>query len=626
MNPGLSMNILKNSGAFVVMLLHFRVEPAFMQMKRFLITTADERSWKFDRPVLFLGEWCRLYGRKHIWKTMDAIMARPYGLEESQQKQNLTYVHALADQLLSELATALNDFHHTRHGLRYWHVVLGHWLQRYVATIFNRYHALEQALNEHEVDGTVVLSSPGYHLATNDSISLIYASYDPLWNHTLYSRVLSFFEVENLEVISDGIHELHGYIPETTKPDLDFRRRIQNALFGILTKLSREKDAFIINSYLPFIEDKWLQLSLGQIPQVWKSPKVINSSYSHETRQKFSIDLAEHKGFELFVRLQIGEMIPTCYLEGYGLLVEQANALPWPSRPKFIFTSNNFDTDEVFKVWAASMVEQAVPYFTGQHGSNYGTFLGSQNWPEVVTSDRFFTWGWANGSTKNVPAFVFNTAGRRPQPKAPQGGLLLVELIVTPRILAEDSYFNYGEYQEDQFRFVEALPKCIQQQLTVRLNCLYKKFQWGDEQRWKDRSKNTRLDSGVCNIRDAIADSRLVVFSYDSTGLLECLAMNIPTMCFWQGGLDHLLPCAKPYYELLRKTGILADTPGQAAEMISLRWDNVNEWWESDDVQGARKAFCEQYARVEKNPVKTLKKLLMTHAVLVKESQASACN
>ena len=52
-----------------------------MQKKsRFLITTSDERTWKFDRPVIFLGEWCRLHNRRHLWESMDAIVAAPYGL------------------------------------------------------------------------------------------------------------------------------------------------------------------------------------------------------------------------------------------------------------------------------------------------------------------------------------------------------------------------------------------------------------------------------------------------------------------------------------------------------------------------------------------------------------------
>lgn len=53
--------------------------------QRYLITTADERTWKFDRPVIFLGEWCRIYDRKHIWQGMDAIVAAPYGLTQSKK-------------------------------------------------------------------------------------------------------------------------------------------------------------------------------------------------------------------------------------------------------------------------------------------------------------------------------------------------------------------------------------------------------------------------------------------------------------------------------------------------------------------------------------------------------------
>ena len=48
--------------------------------KKYLITTADETTWIFDQPVIFLGEWCRLYNRKHIWEAMDAVVAKPYGL------------------------------------------------------------------------------------------------------------------------------------------------------------------------------------------------------------------------------------------------------------------------------------------------------------------------------------------------------------------------------------------------------------------------------------------------------------------------------------------------------------------------------------------------------------------
>ncbi|MBT7545091.1 MAG: transferase, partial [Kordiimonadaceae bacterium] len=75
---------------------------------------------------------------------------------------------------------------------------------------------------------------------------------------------------------------------------------------------------------------------------------------------------------------------------------------------------------------------------------------------------------------------------------------------------------------------------------------------------------------------------------------------------------DHLLPSAMPYYEMLREAEIIVDSPEQAAKHVELHWDDIEKWWGSDEVQNARKLFCQHYARTEKHPVRTLKYLL-TH-------------
>ena len=588
-------------------------------MNRHLITTADERSWKFDRPVLFLGEWCRLYDRKHIWEGMDATVAEPYGLKVEQKHRDLEYVENLSSQLLKELTDALNAFHNTNHSLRYWQIVLGHWLKRYVGTTFNRYFTLEQTIEDHEVSGTTVFDATDYRLATNDSLTFILACNDDVWNHVLYAKILDVFGNVRTEMDSAPLQGISDFVQEgnykvARRPGV--KRFILSAVNYILPKLSRKCDAFIINSYLQLKEEAKLQLSLGQCPQLWRSPARKNVVLDPERRRRFGIDAENYTGFERFVRSQLGEFIPICYLEGYDQLVQQAKSLPWPVEPRFIFTSNNFDTDEIFKVWAGSKAEEGVPYFTGQHGNNYGThfYAGISTWPERSTADKFFTWGWSDGSPNVVPAFNFKTAGLNSNRFNREGGLLLIEVCPPHLVTPWDNYFEFAIYQEEQFRFAAALPPAIQQKLTVRLHYAYRYFRWSDEHRWKDRSPHTQIETGATNIRELIAQSRLVVHSYDSTGILETLALNIPTLCFWHGGLDQLLPSAKPYYELLRNAGILANSPEHAAELVSLHWDNVSEWWGSRKAQNARKSFCEQYARTEKHPVRTMKRFLTTHA------------
>jgi putative transferase (TIGR04331 family) len=375
--------------------------------------------------------------------------------------------------------------------------------------------------------------------------------------------------------------------------------------------LGKSNDAFIVSSYLPFIEEIKLQLSLGQCPQLWTSPSLARFRPDIAQRELLT-DASNHEGFERFVRELLWEVIPSCYVEGFSNLIRTVDALPWPTQPKFIYTANNFDLDEVFKVWTANKIADGVPYYVGQHGAGYGThkFFQTKYAPERAVSDRFLTWGWTDADIKSFPAYVFNAAGRKLKRGPVDGGLLLIQASPPHQLMHWDSYFEFGIFQEEQFRFVEALPNEIHQLLTVRLHSAYKHFRWSDEQRWEDRSPSTRIDTGSSNIRNLVEQSRLVVHAYDSTGILEGLALNIPTLCFWHGGLDHLLPEVQPYYQLLIDAGILLDSPEHAAEHVAMVWNDVEGWWTQSIVQEARKQFCDRYAKVSQNPVRDLKKML----------------
>ena len=585
-----------------------------MNPKRFLITTADERSWRFDRPVLFLGEWCRLYSSRDVWSGMDAKVADPFRINKSEKENDRKYIYSLSQKLLEELTNSLNEFHNTNHDRRYWNIILGHWLQRFVSVTFNRYFSLEKVLKENQVSGTVIFDLPDYKLATSNSIDFVWALYDNVWNHLFYARILNFLEKVVSESVSLSqidnrkyIHDEHDRIRPTTKV---FARDIANK---ILMTTCRNSDAFIVKSYLPFAYAFKLQLSLRQCPIFWNTPVIEKTSVDSEIRKGFRIDVEHFNGFDLFIRKMLGEMIPTCFLEGYSKLVQQTKTLPWPSNPKFIFTSNNFDTDEVFKVWTAHKVEEGHKYYIGQHGNNYGTWTYSLNFPEFTISDKFISWGWTNEAQKVIPAFIFNTVGRKQRRKQLKGGLLLIERCIHTRLTTYDNHYENLIYQNDQFRFVSSLPSYIKNLVTVRLyRHKLSNLIWSDEQRWKDYNPNILLDLNSTNIWKLINKNRIIVYSYDSTGILETLSLNIPTIGFWHGLLDEILPTAQPFYELLQDAGILTESPEKASKLISVYWDNIDEWWLSKKVQNARMTFCDKYARTVRNPVRELKSILIS--------------
>jgi putative transferase (TIGR04331 family) len=386
-------------------------------------------------------------------------------------------------------------------------------------------------------------------------------------------------------------------------------------LFDLLSqRFVRNTDAFIINSYLPKIEEIKLQIALGQFPQIWKSQvSGMDASVNHVLRSNLVQKMVQptSDGLENITRELLFELLPICYLEGFKELNDQVNRLPWPRKPNFIFTSNNFDTDEAFKVWSAKKVDEGTKYITGQHGNNYGTHRFLNSTIEESTADKFLTWGWTDHLPQQIPAFIFKLANRANKQYDPLGGLLLIEVCLNHRITTWDGTSEFAEYFKDQLALVDKLASDARQTLTIRLHSEFHFHRWSEISRWKAFDPSLNIETGEGDIRDLIAQSRLVVHSYDSTGMLETLAQKIPTLAFWQNGFDHLRDGAKPYYQELIDAGIVHFSSDSLAQKVNDIWNDVDGWWLLPIVQRARKNFCEQYARVSKNPTYTLKKILM---------------
>ncbi len=587
---------------------------------RFLITTADESTWKFDRPVIFLGEWCRIYDRKHVWQEMDAIVAAPYGLEISNKNSDYLEARALEDKLFPLLCNVLNQYHAVAYGERFWRIVLGHWFRRYVDVMLNRIKTLEQCLLSHQITGTAVYANNHDALATPDSYSAIWAFVDDRWNNALNSRILDLLDAEicPIEIIEDYASTAFCYKAITTAPSL--KRSLLKWGYQSVCKLGscfarKKEDAFIINTYLPLAEELKLRLALGQNPLPPISPKLeISEKNNQELRKSLANQMTSRSGDNLkdIMSVMLFELLPVCYLEGFSSLNKLIKEQPWPKKPKFIFTSNSFDTDEVFKLWTATKVESGSKYYIGQHGSNYGTYRYMHPTIDEVIADRFLTWGWTDGMLQHSPAFIFKTAGQKVKQYNPQGGIILIELPVLGHISTWDSHFEFANYFKDQRVFISNLSIKPKQQLTVRLHAIYKYLSWKEDVRWQAFDPKLKIDTGSVAIGNLIAQSRLVVHSYDSTGILETLSQNIPTLAFWQNGFDHLRESAQPYYQLLVDAGIVHFTPESVAQKVNEIWDDVAGWWEQSKVQEARKIFCARYARVSQNPVRELKQILLS--------------
>ena len=323
--------------------------------------------------------------------------------------------------------------------------------------------------------------------------------------------------------------------------------------------------------------------------------------------------------FSEVVRKLIPLHIPTAYLEGYEALTEKIQSLPWPQKPKAIFTSNSYFSDDIFKAWAAEKTEAGTPLVIGQHGGHFGmTPWSFHEEHQISISDTWVSWGWSDLKKPQVKAFGNLKGFGENMQCDPKGGALMVEMTM-PRY----SYHMYAgpvagqwlSYFQDQCSFIEALPKVLQEQILVRL---YSHDEgWDQSRRWKDRFPNIKIDSWDMaihpinrkTIHHLVNKSRLLISTYNATTCLESLAWNVPTLMFWNPEHWELLEEAKPYFNKLKSVGILHESPESAAKQMIAIWNNVSEWWESNEVQRERKIFCKRFAHIPQRPLDELEAL-----------------
>jgi putative transferase (TIGR04331 family) len=92
------------------------------------------------------------------------------------------------------------------------------------------------------------------------------------------------------------------------------------------------------------------------------------------------------------------------------------------------------------------------------------------------------------------------------------------------------------------------------------------------------------------------AESRLIVHNYLGTGWLETLALDLPTICFFDPKAYRFRSGVLPHIEALERAGVLHRTAASAARFSAGVWRNPESWWRTAEVQDARRAFVSSYA------------------------------
>ncbi len=162
------------------------------------------------------------------------------------------------------------------------------------------------------------------------------------------------------------------------------------------------------------------------------------------------------------------------------------------------------------------------------------------------------------------------------------------------------------KYYNDKRIFLELLP------ISLLEKCLYKPYV---ELGWREVDYIRTIAGGqvkLVNQEDGHTNTfplspewmkkcKMAVVDYAGSSYFEALAVNIPTVLYWDHDIYQVLPEFEPQFQALRDAAILFRDPESAAKHFTNVYDDPNPWWLNEDTQAVRMYFLNSITKPSEN-------------------------
>ena len=578
-----------------------------MEKGRFLATTALEEFWDVEQPMLFLGQWCLLYDRSSYWAHLDGYRVENHEVGSDELHARYHQDNKIYERILPVVAQALNAIHETRHSDRYWRIVIGPWLQTYVAAVHDRFRRIVKVLEAEPALTTCLLSSDSF-VVPLDTREFTLRLTEDSYNLQIYSKIFLFlgkkFSSKTYQQTKSSSYSIVG--PRSTKQKLF---AFATGVARSLVKKTALNPVVISNSYLSKISE--IKLAFAFRGKVFSTTGMVAESqqlgYDKNKRKALEVVSFGEDDFSKCLASLLFSDVPKCFIEGYEAALD-AGRRKYPNSPKFIFSANSWWYDETFKCWAAAQASRGIPLLGTPHGHYCVRLDQPSRKHEIDIVDRYYPWSSFFGTAlverraevTSMPATKFMNIENLGASNN-LAGVLWVTTVVS-RYSAFELPFSSAELFENYLlwheRFVDSLSK--ESLLAIRFRPHPLDFGWSVVARIRSHHPDIVLDNHR-DFLESLSQCRLYVCDHLSTTFAEAIAANKPTILFWSTEANKMLPQAQKYFELLRDVGVFFSTPEEAAAAVNNHYADVESWWNEPRRQDAVSIFREELCRTSPN-------------------------
>jgi len=519
------------------------------------------------------------------------------------------YIVSKKKKIFDELYKSINKILGINKNRRFWKIIIGDWFHYFFYFSYNRYFSLKNVLYKYKIK-KIILARSSYD-CVNSNLEFIKISNNVEFNNGFFLSViknLRFANNKNYKVVIRKRNILRNNVIS-----FSIKNFVRDFIIRINLFFCKNNSILLVDTKLGKLREIYIQLKLKQFPLygLLTEKSYVEKKDNQKRKKLFQLFYKNNSSdnFLNFLREMIVCYLPTNYLEGYKKIFTLANRI-YPENTKTIITSQNFSTDEVFKYWTANKTESGSKYFIMQHGNNYGYYRFPKKYNEELISDKFLTWGWSNNKSKYIKFFNFKVSGKK-KLNFKKNKLLFIQVHPPVKLSFWDQEKEYFETINLNNHFFSQLDSSIKKNLIIRMHkqsfddTYYNSMNVTEHQKEYEKY----FDYGRKDIFSLIKKSKIIIYSYDSTGFYENLTLNNPVFLLDRFFKKNINLRHKKFLQSLENE-IIFDDPARLAMKVNTVWADIDKWWYNVVLQKKIRFFLQSYSLYEPNPVQKMCKFL----------------
>ena len=225
-----------------------------------IAATALEEFWETAHPLIFLGEGCKRYSRKHYWSGLRSETLE-FEFYDGQAPATIAYLKEVYASLLPVLTRTLNTIHNVDFSVRFWQIAIGPWLLYYLHITHDKYRKISCVRQKYPDFTTICLDESCFVIPQNTFDFIGHIKGDA-YNLQLYSKILVLlgykFPKKRIET------KIKNTAPAPSPFSLKSLKATLVKGIAALARVSRNKNrVFYIDTYFPGLAAVRLALRTG---------------------------------------------------------------------------------------------------------------------------------------------------------------------------------------------------------------------------------------------------------------------------------------------------------------------------------------------------------------------------